>query len=516
MSFSRRRFLGTGSAALASVALGCGSGDPPTARGALPWGAPLSANEGSTLLPVGERPLGVFEFYLFGGLNPWDTFYVVPEFGDPRSSERPGTMWWTYQDGPEGVPQYFDRCGGGDRNLLQPFGTDSAGRTVHFGPWVLGLRDRPDILSRMRVFAMRHDQVPHQGGNPISLGGHRLGNPRLAGTAAHVQRFEYERAGPNRAAPFGTVVLPRGRDVSSNNADTAAAIGLHGGAARPLVLWLNANPQLAEQLERKGFRDHVEATDDLVDAYAADFARRAVDSGTGALVRAPILDDYLGARASAGRAEELLDILPLDAMRAPSGISCEADTDNDLTSAGLNFATRMLLHPEQPAKYVISVDGGFLPATGGASYDTHSVHVAESSRNVSHAMHALAARINEPGENDPTKFDLDQQTILITTEFGRTPYREGDDGLDHWPGGYVQIAIGGWVTEDRAGVIGAIGEDGYATDYITPAEFRAATLLSLGIWPFTPEAFAVGDVREGDTEVESALWLREHVLGYRG
>ncbi len=516
MSFSRRRFLGTGSAALASLAWGCAPADSARSTGGLPWGAPLSAREDESLLAAATRPDGIFEFYLFGGLNAWDTFYVVPEFGDPAGgSARPNTMWWTYQTGPDSVPQHFNRCGGDGREMLQPFGPDSAGRTVHLGPWVLALRDRPDILRRMRIFAMRHDQVPHQGGNPISLGGHRLGNPRLAGTAAHVQRFHQERRTPGRSAPFSSVLLPRGRDVPGNNADAAAAIGLHTGDARPLVLWLNSTPDFAEKLERKGFRDHVDAADALVDAYTTDFARRIVDPRTEALTRAPVLDEYVGARAGARSAAELLDILPLDAMRAPSGTSCEAETDNDLTSAGLEFGRRLLLHPEQPAKYVVSVDGGFLPATGGASYDTHSLHVVESARNVTHAMRALAARINEPGEGDPDKFDLDRHTILITSEFGRTPYREGDTGLDHWPGGYVQMAIGGWVGEDQAGVIGAIGEDGYATDWITPAEFRAATLLSLGIWPFTPEAFAVGDVREGDTEIESARWLREHVLGVR-
>ncbi len=517
MSFSRRRFLGTGSAALASFALGCDPQPPARATGGLPWGAPLSPQESAALLPAAARPGGIFEFFLFGGLNAWDTFYVVPEFGDASAgSERPGTMWWTYQSGPDNVPEFFGRCGGAARDLLQPFGLDSAGRTVYFGPWVLALRDRPDILRRMRVFAMRHDQVPHQGGNPISLGGHRLGNPRLAGTAAHVQRFEYERRASGRSAPFASVLLPRGRDVPGNNADSAASIGLHDGSARPLVMWLNSTPDFAEMLERKGFLDHVDAADALMDAYAADFARRPVDPRTEGLVRAPVFDEYLGARASSRNAPGLGEILPLDALRAPSGVSCEIESSNDLTSAGLNFASRLLLHPDQPAKYVISVDGGFLPATGGASYDTHSLHVVESSRNVTHAMQALAARINEPGEADPAKFDLDRHTILITTEFGRTPYREGETGLDHWPGGYVQLAIGGWVGEDQAGIVGAIEEDGYASDWITPAEFRAATLLSLGIWPFTPEAFAVGDVREGDTEIESARWLREHVLGARG
>jgi hypothetical protein len=337
----------------------------------------------------------------------------------------------------------------------------------------------------------------------------------LAGTAAHVQRFHHDRAPPGRAAPYAGVLLPRGRDVEGNNADAAAAIGLHGGSARPLVLWLNDGERLEEQLKRPGFTGHVAEADALIDAYGAQYQRRLADPRGSGLVRAPILDDYLAARAGVRGSESLSALLPLDSLRPPTSESCGSSTPADLTSAGMAIASRMLLHPDQPARYVISVDGAFLATTGGASYDTHSLHVVESARNVTHSMRRLAATINEPGENDPDKFDLDRHTILITSEFGRTPYREGDTGLDHWPGGYVQIAIGGWVTEDQAGVVGAVGEDGYSTEYITPAEFRAATLLSLGIWPFNPEAFAVGDVREGDDEVESALWLREHVLGYR-
>ena len=62
-------------------------------------------------------------------------------------------------------------------------------------------------------------------------------------------------------------------------------------------------------------------------------------------------------------------------------------------------------------------------------------------------------------------------------------------------------------------MVGAIGEDGVATDWVTPAEFRAAMLSGLGIWPFSPEAFAVGDLPEVTTERDGAVRLRERVWG---
>ena len=467
------------------------------------------------MLAPQARPDAFFELFLFGGLCAWDTFYAIPELGRPRPGEPDsGRLWWTYQSGPDSVPEVFERCGGGGAPLLQEYGTDSAGRSVHLGPWLLPLRERPDLLRRMRVWAMRHDQVPHQGGNPISLCGHRLGSPRLAGTAAHVQRFFQEQQVRGRSLPFSTVLLPRNRDAEANHADAAATVGLHRRTARPLVVWLNDKAELAEELQdRAGLAGSPRIA--LAEHYTNAFDRRLRYSERNWLQRSPALDEYRAARRALDDADALSRVLRPDALDLLSGRSCGQSSAVDMTTTGMDLALRFLNDRALPSRYVVSVDGGFLPTTGGASYDTHSLHVVESARNVTHAFRSLVERINEPGENDPNKFDLDRQTILITTEFGRTPYREGDSGLDHWPGGYVQVALGGFVDEERAGIVGAIGEDGFATDYVTPSEFRAAMLLAQGIWPFTPESFAVGDVREGRDERESAAWLLEHVLGYR-
>ena len=511
MTFSRRRFLGKGAAAaLAMGAYGCDP-DAGDVERTGPWGSPSTA-ESPFVLSADARPRGIFELFLFGGLCAWDTFYAIPELGRAKNDE-PATLWWTYQEGADSVSEVFSRCSGGSAPLLQEYGTDAAGRRVHLGPWLLPLRNRPDILRRMRVWAMRHDQVPHQGGNPLSLCGHRLGSPRLAGTAAHVQRF-FNEQGRGRSLPFSTVLLPRGRDAESNHSDAAATVGLHRQAARPLVVWLNDRADIAEELEARAGRLG-SAPIRLAEHYTEEFDRRLRYTERNWLQRSPALDEYRGARRALDDADELSRVLRPDALGLSSGESCGVSSDVDMTTTGIDLALRFLRDRDLPARYVISVDGGFLPTTGGASYDTHSLHVVESARNVMHAFGALVSRINEPGENDPDKFDLDRETILLTTEFGRTPWREGDTGLDHWPGGYVQVALGGFVDESRAGIVGAIDGSGYATDYITPSEFRAAMLLAQGIWPFTPESFAVGDVREGADELESAVWLLEHVLGYR-
>ena len=47
-----------------------------------------------------------------------------------------------------------------------------------------------------------------------------------------------------------------------------------------------------------------------------------------------------------------------------------------------------------------------------------------------------------------------------------------------------------------------------------PGGLTAAMLLANGAWPFSTEAFNVGDIRGATTELEAALILRERVLGY--
>jgi hypothetical protein len=131
-------------------------------------------------------------------------------------------------------------------------------------------------------------------------------------------------------------------------------------------------------------------------------------------------------------------------------------------------------------------------------------------------MRNLSAIVNTPGENDPTKLDLDDTLIILNTEFGRTPFpQEGSSGRNHHPYGYVTALIGGPITSAQRGVFGAIGPNGLASgDHIKPSENRMAALLALGIWPFAPEGFAVSDVRGAPDEAMGARLVIERALGY--
>ena len=107
-------------------------------------------------------------------------------------------------------------------------------------------------------------------------------------------------------------------------------------------------------------------------------------------------------------------------------------------------------------------------------------------------MAALMEIINQPGEGDPAKIDLDDTLVVINCEFGRTPYRQtsgGETGTNHWPQGYVNVMMGGPIGGSNGNgrsVYGYVTEaEGIAQDWVTPAENRLAAAVEAGErgWP---------------------------------
>lgn len=84
---------------------------------------------------------------------------------------------------------------------------------------------------------------------------------------------------------------------------------------------------------------------------------------------------------------------------------------------------------------------------------------------------------------------------------------------NHHPFGYATAFIGGPITAAQKGIAGAIGPDGIASTYATPAQNRIAALLALGIWPFAQEGFAVSDVPNAQHEIDAATATMSFVLG---
>lgn len=490
--------------------VGCDKAGDAAAQGASNlWGAPRPGGE-AVMLPSDKLPDATLELFLIGGLSMWETFYCVPEFG-----ANDGTMWHTFLEGDAGVEATWRQmCNGGDAPLLyDPWATDTLGAGVRLGPFIDPLRQRPDILNRMRMWVMSHGLGAHELAVPYGLCGHNQASPQMSSTAAHVERFMQDRQDPARVTPWSTVIYPDLPDLVQFNGEAASAIGQHRGSARPLSLRLSQNGIIRDGLDRLNVQARKDALDRAVSGYAYGFENRLRRNDVEGRVRAPAMDDWKSSRAMLQRSEGLIEVIGEQAFTGRQGQECNFSSQADNTQMGLDTALHMLRHPAGP-RWVTMIDGGLLPATAGAAYDVHIRHVQDTARNIHHTMGQLVARINEPGEDDPAKLDLDRHMVVITTEFGRTPYAV-NDGTNHWSEGYVCVAFGGPMDADRKGIVGAIKENARADTSITPTDLRAALLVAQGIWPFSSQSFNVADVSSGAVdEVEATQWLREHVLGY--
>jgi hypothetical protein len=462
------------------------------------------------ILPEGVRANRVLEVFMYGGMSPWESFYTVPEFGRADDPDHPNTQFYLFADqhGP-----VFGACGVQQGDYTQPFALDSNNRQVHLGPLVMAFRNRPDILDRMRVVVMAHTLEPHEAAIPLALSGMNLGSPRMVGMGAHIQRFFMEQA--TRPEPYSYVLQPE-NVFSTDNTRAADAIGLHPGAARPLALKISSSQRFLDNLERANLGDRRAAWDALQSFYADAARARYTRDGQAdsERLRSAGLDDHESARASIRQSEAIRNVLGENFMQGQGGGSCSDFNSPAYPAMGVEAAVQLLTHPLTPARYVNVVDTGLRLADGGGGYDTHFDHLYPQARNVNFLMSQLAQRINEPGEGDPAKLDLDDTMVVLTTEFGRTPFRQfGGDGTNHHPYGYVNVILGGPIGPDQAGIVGAIGPDGVATDYVTPPELRVALLAAVGMYPFSHESFAVGDVRDVPTERDALALLQERVLG---
>lgn len=458
------------------------------------------------MVPPERQAKSVLELYLYGGMNAFDTFYSVPTWG--MNQERFLHAYYSQ------TQARFSQCGFAGE-LTEEFAEDAEGELIHLGPWVTPLRNRPDIVARMRVLVQRHDLLPHEGANPYALTGSRLGSPRLAGVGASIQRHFLEQPGGLRPTPYAYVLYP-GVEFPTDNVLAASAIGLHPGSARPLNVTVDPNSSLSQLLTRPGVGAGRDAYDAAVDHYLAAYQQRFRPGGKGQLTRSAERSNFEFAHFARRGAGELAGVLSSDLFEQVAGSECSDDAGTDKPRMQARMAASLLTRDADRARYVHWIDGGLQP-NPSAGHDTHDSHVEDSSRNVTHTLQCLADIINKPGENDPGKLNLDETMIVINTEFGRTPHRQGNSGLNHWPQGMVNVLIGGPITTAERGVYGAITEDqGYAKTFITPAENRMLVMMALGIYPFSSQTFAVGDVTGGvKNQFEAAQRLRDVYMGLK-
>jgi hypothetical protein len=480
---------------------------PRRARAADVFGEFPAAQRG-VQLPEESRVKNVLEIYLYGGLSPWETFYFVDSYGRANN-----TFYYAFDDLPDGQDSNalaLSMCGVDD-SAAQPsfFASDELGNDVQLGPYAFALRERPDMIDRLRLVTMQHDLLPHEAAVPFAVSGKRVGQPTLAGLGGHIQRFFSEREGQRRS-PFA-YVLSNAAAIPSDNIAALFAVGTHPGSARPLSINVDAVEELGILLERDGVGP-LAKHDTLVEAYINRFRNRLRHQGRNGPLRAKRLQELEAAARATKNAAAVKDLLAPTLSPLPTLDLCGSGETTNVPARSLEMAAHLLTHSTEAARYVCVLDTGLIGADGGGGYDTHAVQCVPTARNFTNIIRGLAAVTNAPGERDAKKIDLDDTLVLLTTEFGRTPYvQEGVGGRNHHPAGYVTALLGGPIRE--SGIIGAIDDTGTATSASTPAESRMAALLALGIFPFSGDSYFLSDVPGETEELEAVKRVTRTFLG---
>lgn len=499
----RRNFLSLAGATAGAAILGPWLG---RARGAAFGEFP--SGTGMVQLPTAVRAKKVLEIFLYGGLSPWETLYLVRDYGRPDDPQYPNSQYHALSASTQDA---LAECGMTD--VERPFATDALGKQVELGPFAARLHDRTDVASRMRLVVQKHALEPHEAAVPQALTGRPVGQPTAAGLGAHIQRARIE-AGmmTGRATPHAYVLATGG--ISSDNVAAAASAGIHPGAARPLLIKTDRAQDLTRLLDRGTVGAGRAQHDALVGAYVEQHEARLRFGPN--RVRSTRTDDLTAAFSTTTRVDSIRGVLGNNLFAPQQGSACGL-TDNDIPLVALRAAVKLLTHPTEPASYVCVSDVGLREASGGGGYDTHSDNARDTARNFDNMLETLLDLIDPTGA-DPAKLSLDDTLIILNTEFGRTPLPQLDGGSDgsgrnHHPYGYATAFIGGPI--QTRGISGAIGPDGLAARdrFATPAENRMAALLALGIWPFSPEAFAVSDATAGETELAAGLGAMTKFLG---
>jgi hypothetical protein len=142
------------------------------------------------------------------------------------------------------------------------------------------------------------------------------------------------------------------------------------------------------------------------------------------------------------------------------------------------LAARRLIEHGVRMVQVWTGDGVSWDAHGNITGDGYKSHTGEALR-VDRPIAALIADLAQRGL-------LDSTIVLITTEFGRTPFAQADrgklsKGRDHHPQGFTNILCGAGLK--RGFAFGETDELGYASvvDPVTTYDFHATVLHLLGI-----------------------------------
>lgn len=196
----------------------------------------------------------------------------------------------------------------------------------------------------------------------------------------------------------------------------------------------------------------------MVDRYLLRRARARAD-GADSLLEAQLADDVVRSL------EKTADLKDLQySMRFTTGPSFEAQSQVavDALARGVSRCVTV----------------AFSGTQGGNGWDTHANNDALQSvlfQDLFSGLGQLLGLLSRtPGESEPTL--ADETLVVVMSEMGRTPAKNGLDGKDHWP--YTSaLLVGPGVTGGR--VVGGFDELYYGhTVDPTSAEIGGSTVLS--------------------------------------
>lgn len=535
-ALDRRDFLKTaaiGGVSAAAQALGIASFERAAQAAPAPgcgfWGDLVGNIGGWTC--SNQPGFKVLDIYLYGGASQWETLWLpgngggVPNFsshgmGSPNLDLN--DLNWAAHVGqfpcnntdlpatPTDAHYFADQTGGG---------------RVYWGAPAKPIYRRADILARCRMVTQYHAFPPHEAAIPYCLTGLTLGNPRLAGTGAAIQRRARE-VNPGQLLPV-SYVLHSGAGFP---ASTAATTGEHPGSSRPLVIQVQTNNNFVTNLQRNGITAE---SDDLLLAVRHEYRDRLRFRGLGDPVRSAGFDGYWVAAELLKNAPTLQSLFNNNLLVIDQNVAV-CPTHPTGSPGGSLPGTKTMLHAAAsllssgPARYVGIMDSG-----RAGIYDTHGsdgashLHVLRTCANFYDVLKHLADIIHHPVNNPGGTLNLDDTMVIINTEFGRTNNVNGNNGRDHWTVGYVSTIIGGPIAAGTGATIrGAIDRTGANEGYTvadhrySPTDIRGAVLLAAGVDPFAAGNFRVSDfsaaLRDGigvDAEVDIRGRLKGWILG---
>ena len=310
-----------------------------------PWGPNAS-----------DRPISrVLEVFSYGGLSPWDTFYVNP------ATASTGLQWGTFRTQFQELADQDPRRNGAP--LTKPF---SLG--IELGPATYPLW-RPDLFDHLQVLVTSQDLLPPEAAFPYALPGCRLGRPTMTGTGAAVSKAY------GRDVPVAFVLEPEGV-TPTDNLRASENTGTLGGASRPLRLTV---PDAGPDLSVLG-RPSAPAQDALLRHYIDEYAARLTwPDDAPAVTRSAAFSDYRITMDRYLNVEAIAGLVggydPSDdaAIRGPEPDVFGGRPTSNSTRHCLNLAAYLLA--QEQTRYVAVMDFG-REHPGGAGYDTHGDHVS--------------------------------------------------------------------------------------------------------------------------------------------